>query len=309
MKKEEETMYDVVIIGGGPAGLTAAIYCLRANLSILILEKETMGGKLSKTYKIENYPGFKEINGADLANHFINQVKNLNADIKEGNVISIKNNKDEKDIVLDTNEIIKTKTIIIATGTKEKTLDLPKANEFIGNGISYCAVCDGFFYRKKDVAIIGGGNSALEEALYLSSLVNKIYIVIRRDVFRAEKSIINKILNNPKIEIIKNHLPESLIIKDDKIAGLNIKDVSTNKVTKIDCNGIFPYIGSLPNTNFVPEEILDENKYIIVNKNMETKTKGIYAAGDVINKNLRQIVTATSDGAIAANSAINYLHK
>lgn len=302
-------MYDVVIIGSGPAGLTAAIYCLRANLNILILENKTMGGKLSKTYKIENYPGFKEINGADLANHFINQVKNLNTDIKEGNVISIKDDKNEKDIILDTREVIKTKTIIIATGTKEKTLNLPKADEFIGNGISYCAVCDGFFYRKKDVVIIGGGNSALEEALYLSSLVNKIYIVIRRDIFKAEKSIINKVINNPKIEIIKNHLPDSLIIKDDKIVGLNIKDTKNNKITKIDCVGIFPYIGSLPNTNFVPKEILDKNKYIIVNKNMETKFEGIYAAGDVINKSLRQIVTATSDGAVAANSAINYLSK
>lgn len=302
-------MYDVVIIGSGPAGLTAAIYCLRANLNILILENKTMGGKLSKTYKIENYPGFKEINGADLANHFINQVKNLNADIKEGSVSNIINNKDEKDIILDTNEIIKTKTIIIATGTKEKTLDLPKADKFTGNGISYCAVCDGFFYRKKDVVIIGGGNSALEEALYLSSLVNKIYIVIRRDIFKAEKSIINKVINNPKIEVIKNHLPDSLIIKDDKIVGLNIKDTKNNKITKIDCVGIFPYIGSLPNTNFIPKEILDKNKYIIVNKNMETKFEGIYAAGDVINKNLRQIVTATSDGAVAANSAINYLSK
>ena len=302
-------MYDVVIIGSGPAGLTAAIYCLRANLNILILENKTMGGKLSKTYKIENYPGFKEINGADLANHFINQVKNLNTGIKEGNVISIKDDKNEKDIILDTREVIKTKTIIIATGTKEKTLNLPKADEFIGNGISYCAVCDGFFYRKKDVVIIGGGNSALEEALYLSSLVNKIYIVIRRDIFKAEKSIINKVINNPKIEIIKNHLPDSLIIKDDKIVGLNIKDTKNNKITKIDCVGIFPYIGSLPNTNFVPKEILDKNKYIIVNKNMETKFEGIYAAGDVINKNLRQIVTATSDGAVAANSAINYLSK
>ena len=302
-------MYDVVIIGSGPAGLTAAIYCLRANLNILILENKTMGGKLSKTYKIENYPGFKEINGADLANHFINQVKNLNADIKEGSVSNIINNKDEKDIILDTNEIIKTKTIIIATGTKEKTLDLPKADKFTGNGISYCAVCDGFFYRKKDVVIIGGGNSALEEALYLSSLVNKIYIVIRRDIFKAEKSIINKVINNPKIEVIKNHLPDSLIIKDDKIVGLNIKDTKNNKITKIDCVGIFPYIGSLPNTNFIPKEILDKNKYIIVNKNMETKFEGIYAAGDVINKSLKQIVTATSDGAIAANSAINYLSK
>ncbi len=302
-------MYDCVIIGSGPAGLTAAIYCLRANLNILILEKETMGGKLSKTYKIENYPGFNEINGADLANHFIEQVKNLKADIKEGNVTDIKNSDNEKDIILDTNEIIKTKTIIIATGTKEKTLDLPMANDYIGKGISYCAVCDGFFYRKKDVAIIGGGNSALEEALYLSSLVNKIYIIIRRNEFRADKSIVDKVLNNPKIEIIKEHLPEKLIIENDRIIGLEIKNVLNNKLSTISCTGIFPYIGSYPNTSFLPKEILDENSYIVVDKNMKTKIEGIYAAGDVTNKNLRQIVTATNDGAIAANSIINLLNK
>ena len=302
-------MYDCVIIGSGPAGLTAAIYCLRANLNILILEKETMGGKLSKTYKIENYPGFNEINGADLANHFIEQVKNLKADIKEGNVVDIKNSDNEKDIVLDTNEIIKTETIIIATGTKEKALDLPMANDYIGKGISYCAVCDGFFYRKKDVAIIGGGNSALEEALYLSSLVNKIYIIIRRNEFRADKSIVDKILNNPKIEIIKEHLPEKLIIENDRIIGLEIKNVLNNKLSTISCTGIFPYIGSYPNTSFLLKEILDENSYIVVDKNMKTKIEGIYAAGDVTNKNLRQIVTATNDGAIAANSIINLLNK
>ncbi len=302
-------MYDCVIIGSGPAGLTAAIYCLRANLNILILEKETMGGKLSKTYKIENYPGFNEINGADLANHFIEQVKNLKADIKEGNVTNIKNSDNEKDIILDTNEIIKTKTIIIATGTKEKTLDLPMANDYIGKGISYCAVCDGFFYRKKDVAIIGGGNSALEETLYLSSLVNKIYIIIRRNKFRADKSIVDKVLNNPKIEIIKEHLPEKLIVENDRIIGLEIKNVLNNKLSAINCSGIFPYIGSYPNTSFLPKEILDENSYIVVDKNMKTKIEGIYAAGDVTNKNLRQIVTATNDGAIAANSIINLLNK
>ena len=282
-------MYDVVIIGSGPAGLTAAIYCLRANLNILILENKTMGGKLSKTYKIENYPGFKEINGADLANHFINQVKNLNADIKEGSVSNIINNKDEKDIILDTNEIIKTKTIIIATGTKEKTLDLPKADKFTGNGISYCAVCDGFFYRKKDVVIIGGGNSALEEALYLSSLVNKIYIVIRRDIFKAEKSIINKVINNPKIEVIKNHLPDSLIIKDNKIIIKNIKEkiVEINDIKKImyrtyRCsNRIFNFEYKSGHLIF----ILNNDKKIKVNDIKNVKETCIKIKGIVFKEN------------------------
>lgn len=299
-----ENIYDVVIIGSGPAGLTSAIYAYRGNLKTLVLSGNELGGKLTKTYKVENYPGFKEIMGADLANDFIEHVKNFNIEIKEGLVKEI---KDNNQIVLSNDEIINTKAIIVASGTTENKLQLENADKFIGKGISYCAVCDGFFYRKKDVVVIGGGNSALEEALFLSQLVNKIYIVIRRDVFRANKEVVDKIMANEKIEVLTNYLPDSLIIENDTLVGLNIKSTINNEIKKIDCSGIFPYIGASANTNFLPKEILDENGYIKVNNDMSTSIKGIYAAGDVISKDLRQIVTATSDGAIAASSVIKYL--
>lgn len=304
-----DKIYDLVIIGSGPAGLTSAIYAARGNLDSLIISGDEFGGKLIKTYKIENYPGFKEIMGAELANDFIEHVKNFNVPFKEGNVKEIIDEDNYKRIVLNNDEVIKTKAVIVASGTRENKLDIKDADNFIGKGISYCAVCDGFFYRKKDVVVLGGGNSALEEALFLGQLVNKIYIVIRRDVFRASDEIINKVKDNKKIEIITNHLPDSLVIENEKIVGLNIKSTVDGSIKKIDCQGIFPYIGSKPNTNFLNKEILDEDGYVIVDNDMATKIDGIFAAGDVTKKELRQVVTATNDGAIAANSAIKYIKR
>ncbi len=300
-------MIDVTIIGGGPAGLSAAIYACRANLKVLLIEKENLGGKLIKIDKIENYPGFKSINGFDLANNLIEHSKSFDYKIKQSDIKEIKDLNNYKQIVLDNDEIINTKTIIIASGSKEKELDLDHSKEFIGKGISYCAVCDGFFYRKKDVVIIGGGNSALQEALYLSQLVNSITIIIRRDVFRADQLLVNQISKNEKIKVIKSVVPNKLIIEEDKLIGLEIMD-KENNLSIINCSGIFPYLGASPNTAFVPSEILDENGYIKVDKNMSTSVLGIYGAGDVTNSKLKQIVTACSDGALAANSAIKYLN-
>ncbi|MBR3227780.1 MAG: thioredoxin-disulfide reductase [Erysipelotrichaceae bacterium] len=301
-------MYDVLIIGGGPAGLTAAIYASRADLSVAVIESEAMGGKLSKTYEIENYPGFSKIGGGELADKLLEHAKSFGADIRPGSVVKLTDGK-VKEAVLDNGEKIEAKTVILATGTRERHLALPGADDLIGRGISYCAVCDGFFYRKKDVVIIGGGNSALEEALFLSSLVNKLYIVIRRDVFRADATVIEKVRANEKIEIITKHLPESLIIEEGRLKGLEIKNVDTGEKRTIECSGIFPYIGADPNTSFIDLDILDEKGYIIVDRDMATRIEGIYAAGDVTNKDLRQVVTATNDGAIAANAIAAYLRR
>lgn len=299
--------YDVIIIGAGPAGLTAAIYACRANLSVLIIEAEVNGGKLSKTYEIENYPGIKKIGGLELAMQLTEHAQNFGANLISGTVETIVQQNSLKKVVLTNNKEYLAPYIIVATGTKERTLDLPRADEFTGRGISYCAVCDGFFYRNKKVVIIGGGNSALEESLYLSSIVDKITIVIRRDEFRAEASVVEKVKNNDKIEIITKHVPESLRIEDDKITGLTIKNVDTDQLQTIDCDGIFPYIGADPCTNFLDPSILDSNGYILAKPDMSTDIEGIYAAGDCISKNLRQVVTACNDGAIAANSIANKL--
>ena len=299
--------YDLIIIGAGPAGLTAAIYACRANLSVLIIEAEVNGGKLSKTYEIENYPGIKKISGLELAMQLTQHAQNFGANIIAGKVESIIEQDNLKKVILTNNQEYLAPYIIVATGTKERTLNLDRADEFTGRGISYCAVCDGFFYRNKKVVIIGGGNSALEESLYLSSLAEKVTIVIRRDVFRADASVVEKIKNNDKIEVISKHVPESLRIEDDKITGLTIKNVENNELQTIDCDGIFPYIGADPCTNFLDCTILDSYGYILVNPDMSTDIEGIYAAGDCIQKQLRQVVTACNDGAIAANSIANKL--
>lgn len=301
-----DKQYDVIIIGGGPAGLTAAIYASRANLKTLILEAAVNGGKLSKTYQIENYPGIKEISGLELATTLSEHAVKFGAELVSGEVTRIEDG-DLKKVFLKDGTQIEAKALIVATGTKERTLDLPRANEFTGRGISYCAVCDGFFYRNKEVAIVGGGNSALEESLYLASLAKKVTIIIRRDVFRAEESIVEKVKANEKIEIITKSLPEELCIEDDRIVGLKIRNVDSNEITTVLCSGIFPYIGADPITDFLPAELLDEKGYVITDENMATKAKGIYAAGDCIVKNLRQVVTACNDGAIAADSIAKLL--
>lgn len=305
----EQELYDVIIIGSGPAGLTGALYCARANLKTLVLESGVNGGKLYKTYQIDNYPGFKNIGGVELASSLIEHTKEYGIKIKAGEVIKLEDNKDYKTLTLKNGDTLNTKTVIVASGTKERELDLPYAKEFTGRGISYCAVCDGFFYRKKDVVIIGGGNSALEEALYLSDLCNLVTIVIRRDTFRAEESIVDKVKANEKIKIIYKHLPEELIIENDLITGIKLRNVDTNEIIDVKCSGIFPYIGADPCSDFLDKSILNDKGYIIVNPDMSTAIKGIYAAGDVINKGLRQVITACNDGAIAANSISKYLRK
>ncbi|MBO7676490.1 MAG: thioredoxin-disulfide reductase [Erysipelotrichaceae bacterium] len=299
-------IYDVLIIGAGPAGLTAAIYASRANLSVLMIEGAVNGGKLSKTYEIENYPGIEKIGGVELADQLTKHGQKFGAKLISGNVEKVIDGETKKVVLSDGSEY-EAKTIIVATGTKERTLDLPEADRFTGQGISYCAVCDGFFYRKKNVVVIGGGNSALEESLYLASLADKVTIIMRRDVFRAEASVVDKVKANEKIEVITKVVPEALRIENDRITGLQIKNVETGESCVLDCAGIFPYIGVDPCTDFLDASLLDEKGYVIVNKDMETSAKGIYAAGDCIVKDLRQVVTACNDGAIAASSIIKAL--
>lgn len=301
-----ENIYDVIIVGGGPAGLTAAIYATRANLKTLIIESYMPGGKLSKTYEIENYPGIEKIGGSELAIQLMNHGLKFGAEMDYGEVVNISN---DKTVTLSDGRQFQAKSVIVASGTRERTLQLPRAEEFTGRGISYCAVCDGSFYKDQDVVVIGGGNSALEESLYLSKIVNHIYIVIRRDQFRAEEGIVARVLAEPKISIIYKHIPEALLIENDQITGIRLKNVDDQSTQDLSISGIFPYIGADPCTEFVPKEILDEKGYILANTQMATAIPGFFAAGDVIAKELRQVVTACGDGAVAANSAIHYLQK
>lgn len=305
-----DLQYDVIIIGSGPAGLTAAIYATRANLTTAIIEGDTPGGKLTKTYEIENYPGFERISGVDLAMQMMEHGQKFGAVMEFSPVTEIDDEGEFKLVHLGDGRVLTTRAVIIATGTNERQLDLPRAKEFTGRGISYCAVCDGAFYRNKEVAVIGGGNSALEESLYLTQLVEKVNIIIRRDVFRADATVVDKVRNNPKINIITKSLPQELVIEDNAIKGLVIKNVETGELSTVECAGIFPYMGADPATGFLKNlNILDERGYIVVNKDMETAVPGIYGAGDVTVKDLRQVVTATNDGAIAANACARYLNR
>ena len=302
-------LYDVIIIGAGPAGLTAAIYASRANQKTLVFEAEVNGGKLSKTHMVENYPGIASISGLELAMQLSEHGQKFGATLMSGTVEKVLEDGDHKTVLLTNGQEYHTKTVVVATGTKERILDVPHAKEFTGRGVSYCAVCDGFFYRNKKVVVIGGGNSALEEALYLASLASEVTIIIRRDVFRAEASVVDKVRSNEKIRIITRHVPEQLVIEEDRIKGLMIRNVDNNEMQLIACNGIFPYIGADPCTSFLDPSILDPNGYMIVNPDMSTSIAGIYGAGDCVVKDLRQIVTACNDGAIAASSITKYLKK
>lgn len=298
-----ERQYDLVIVGAGPAGMSASIYGSRAGLKTLLLDNGAPGGKLIKTFQISNYPGVKTVSGVELAMSMFEQSTSFGATYEYGNVVNITK---DKVVVLDDGTEIEAKAIIVATGTKERLLNIPNEKECIGRGVSFCAVCDGAFFRNKDVVVIGGGNSALEEALYLTQFVNKLSIVIRRDVFRAEKSIQEEIEQNQKIEVIKHHIPKEILSENGKVSAIVLEDVNTKELKTISCQGIFPYIGQDPMSDCLKDlGVLNEKGYAIVNSNMETCIEGIYAAGDLIDKELRQVVTATNDGAIAAQHAFH----
>ncbi|MEA5026757.1 MAG: thioredoxin-disulfide reductase [Erysipelotrichaceae bacterium] len=302
--------YELVIIGGGPAGMTAAVYASRAGLKTLVLEASAPGGKLVKTAEIANWPGITGINGADLAMKMYEHSISFGADMDFKDVIQVQPDGSDISVVCHDASTYHTKAVILATGTKERLLNIPNEAKLTGKGVSYCAVCDGAFFKDKTVTVIGGGNSALEESLYLSNFAQKIYIVIRRDQFRADKIAQEQVLANAKIDIIYKHVPVNIIEKDGRVGAIELEDVESKVHRILSTDGIFPYIGADPNTMMVKDlGITDHEGYLVVDDHMMTKTTGIFGAGDVNAKYLRQVVTATSDGAIAAQAAFHYIRK
>lgn len=300
-----ERQYDLVIIGAGPAGMAASVYGSRAGLKTLLLDNGAPGGKLIKTHKISNYPGVKELSGVELATSMFEQSTSFGAEYAYGDVEKV---DADKKVTLSDGTIIEAKAVIVATGTKERLLKIPGEQENIGRGVSFCAVCDGAFFKNKDVVVIGGGNSALEESLFLTQFANKVTIVIRRDVFRAEKKIQEQIQSNDKIEVIVKHIPKEILAENGKVLGIVFENVETKEPMTLSCQGIFPYVGQDPNTVCLEGlGVLDDKGYVIVDDSCQTKIPGLYAAGDVIQKELRQVVTATNDGAIAAQHAFHQI--
>lgn len=294
-------MYDLIIIGGGPAGLTASIYAKRFGLNTLLIEKLGTGGQVPLTDLVENFPGFPEgISGIELATKITEQAKRFNTEIINEEVLEVDFGKPKK--VKTSTGIYESKGIIIATGANPKKLNIPGEKEFTGRGVSYCAVCDAYFYKNKDVVVVGGGDSALTEALYLTTFVNKLYLVHRRDKFRAAQYLQDKVFKNSKIEIIFNS--ELKEIKGEKrVEKVIVFNKEKNENIELNVNGVFIYVGLNPNSEMFKDKInLDENGFIITDEDMRTNIKFVYAAGDVRRKSLRQIITACSDGAIAANT-------
>ena len=292
-------MYDIIIVGAGPAGLTAALYALRANKKVLILEAKSYGGQIINAAKIENYPGIAEVSGFDYATTLYNQVKNLGAEFKFETVIRI---EEDKSVITKANTY-QAKAIILATGSENRKLNLPNEDKFIGRGVSYCATCDGNFYRNKTVAVIGGGNTALEDAIYLSNLVEKLYLIHRRDEFRGEEKLVDELKTKENVEIIFNSNVVSLN-GDKKLDSIVVEDNSGNK-KELNVDGLFIAIGREPKNSIFANIIdLDENGYIKYTGDVYTNVTGIYVAGDAKVKELRQLTTAVSDGAIAATTAI-----
>lgn len=300
-------LYDIIIIGAGPAGLTAAIYAGRANKKVLVLEAKTYGGQIINTPDIENYPVEEHISGFDFATKIYNQAKNLGAEIVFEKVIEIKDLGKEKEVVTNKNTY-NTKTIILATGSENRKLGLSNEDELVGKGISYCATCDGAFYRKKTVAVVGGGNNALEDALYLSNLVEKVYLIHRRDEFRGEETTVNKLKEKDNVEFIYNSNVTKLNA-NERLESIEV----TNKdgsIKTINVDGLFVAVGRIPeNQNFAKVINLDESGYIVAGEDCHTNIEGIFVAGDNRVKEVRQLVTATSDGAIAAIEAIKYINQ
>lgn len=290
-------MYDLIVIGMGIGGITAGIYGKRGNLNVLLLDKGTPGGMLNNIEMISNYPGLMNVKGSDFSEKLFEQVKDLEIPYKFEEVIEIKVDGDDKKVITRKGEYI-TKNIIIATGTKPKFLGLDNEKDLLGRGISTCATCDGAFYKEKNVAVVGSGSSALQESLYLSKLCNKVYILNRKDRFKGEKMLESKVKNTSNIEIIYN----VNITKYNELDG-KISSIILDNDKELEVSGVFIYIGYKPNTEMFKDiDILDENGYIIVDEKYQTKIPGIYAIGDVIKKDVYQLVTASSDAIYAVSN-------
>lgn len=303
----QEVLYDLIILGAGPAGLTAAMYAARSRMSVLVIEEMLSGGQIATTNKVENYPGFpKSIGGLELGQLLEEQARNFGANMVLASIVGVTLSGDIK-LVQTSNGSFQGKTLLVATGTRSRVLRVPGEKELKGKGVSYCATCDGAFYQGKEVMVVGGGDSALEEALFMTKFASRVYFVHRRGQLRAIGILQERVINHPNIELVLN----TEIIKingTDTVESVTLNDTMQNKTWDVVVEGVFLYVGLIPNIEFLNGElVLNEDGYLITTDAMETTVPGVFAAGDIREKVLRQVVTAASDGAIAATSAARYL--
>ena len=300
-------MYDTIIIGAGPAGMTAALYAARSNLKVALLERGIPGGQMNNTADIENYPGYANISGPELAEKMFEPLENLGVEHLFGLVEKIEDRGDFKEIITE-DERFEAKTVIIASGANHRHLGVPGEEDYNSRGLSYCAVCDGAFFRDEDLLVVGGGDSAVEEAIFLTRFAKSVTIVHRRDELRAQKVLQDRAFANEKIRFVWDSVVESIHGDERKVTGVTFKNVKTGEISQAEFGGIFIYVGLDPVSEFAADlGIADEAGWILTDHQMKTSVAGIYAVGDVRQKDLRQITTAVGDGAIASQEAYKYL--
>lgn len=299
-------MYDTIIIGAGPAGMTAALYAARSNLKVALIEGGLPGGQMNNTSDIENYPGYANISGSELAEKMFEPLENLGVEHLYGFVEAVEDHGDVKKVITDDEEF-ETRTVIVATGSKHRLLGVPGEEELNSRGVSYCAVCDGAFFRDQDLLVVGGGDSAVEEAIFLTQFAKSVTIVHRRDELRAQKVLQDRAFANEKIKFIWDSVVKE-IKGENRVESVEIENVKTGQVTEQAFGGVFIYVGLDPVSDFVQElQIRDQAGWIVTDDHMKTSVAGVFAVGDVRQKDLRQVTTAVGDGAIAGQEAYKYI--
>ena len=300
-------MKDCIILGAGPAGMSAAIYAIRAGLDVQVIEKISPGGQVMMTYEIENYPGFIDpIEGWQLASNMENQARRLGVEIDSGEVSRVLKNKDYFEIATTDGRMLDCRTVIAATGASLKRLGVPGESEYTGKGVSYCATCDAAFFKDQVTAVVGGGSTALEEALYLTRFASKVYLIHRRDQFRGQKIIQDRVLSEEKIVPVYDSMVTS-IEGGEKVNTLHVYNRKKGEKQELDVNGVFIFVGYTPNTGYIPSDVLAENGEVVVDIQMRTSIDGLYAAGDLRQESRRQVVMAAADGATAAINAYEHV--
>ena len=297
----EADFYDVVIVGGGPGGLSAGIYAMRAALETILIEKGAAGGQVAISDGVENYPGFEHITGYELSQKFLQHAQSYGMEIVQGEVVAVEPGLDFHTVRLANGDILKSHTVILATGGSPRKLDIPGEDEYYGKGVSYCGVCDGFFFREKTVVVVGGGDTAAEEALYLAKLAKHVYLVHRRDALRASMILQQRVKDECKIEILWNSVVTEIKANDEGVNAVDLQDTQTGEQRELSTDGVFVFVGFVPNNQLVPAGIkMNADGYVVTNEKCETNMPGIYVIGDLREKYAKQIVVAAADGCTAA---------